>query len=107
MKRRLWAGFSIVAAVATLLVLAREAPRRSDALAAPVSPGQRISIVLPGFLPDTTGTRWKRLSRDVGLQLSDDGRYGMRARLFVRVDGRWMPVGIDGPSEIVQFVPAR
>jgi len=107
MERRLWVEFSIVAAMAALLLAARVVPQRSEALAAPVSPRRPITFVLPGLWPDTTGTRWKHLSRDVGLQLTDDGRYGMRARLFVRVDGRWQPVGIDNPSDIAQFVSAR
>ena len=107
MERRLWVEFSIVAAMATLLLAARVVPQRSEALAAPVSPRQPIRIVLPGFGPDTSGPNWKPLSRDVGLELRDDAFYGRRARLFVRVDGRWESVGIDSPSDIAQFVPAR
>lgn len=114
MTPRLWVEFAIVGALATLLLVAGGFPRRPEVSAAPADPNQRrlieamdnLQSVFP-FMPDTSGRNWKRLSPDVALKLNDDGHYGLRARLFVRVDGRWVSVGIDSPSDIAQFVPAR
>lgn len=105
MTRRLWVEFAMVAALATLLLVAGGFPGRPEAQPAPAGPSQRL--FLPRFGPNTTGPNWKPLSKDVGLELRDDAYYGRRARLFVRVDGVWESVGIDSPSDIALIVPAR
>jgi hypothetical protein len=63
--------------------------------------------VLSGTLPDTASSAWKRLSADVGLMLRYDERLGTRGRLFVRIDGMWEMVGIDGPEDLHNLVMIR
>ena len=60
-----------------------------------------------GPQPDTTSPNWKFLSGDVGVLVRDDERFGLRGRLYVRVEGVWRPVATDGPADVVGTIPAR
>jgi hypothetical protein len=59
------------------------------------------------FQPDTSSPRWKALTDDVGVWLRDDDRLGLRARLFVRVDGTWHPVATDGAGDVLATIPLK
>jgi len=59
------------------------------------------------FQPDTSSPRWKALTDDAGLWLRDDERLGLRARLFVRVDGTWHAVATDGAADVLAVIPAK
>ena len=63
--------------------------------------------VVWGLAPDTASPDWKPLSRDMGLMLRYDERLGLRGRLYVRTDGVWSPVAIDGPEDLHDFVTVR
>ena len=60
-----------------------------------------------GQQPDTTSPNWKFLSNDVGVMLRHDDRPGLRGRLYVRVEGAWQPVAIDGLADLSRAVPVR
>jgi hypothetical protein len=57
--------------------------------------------------PDTNSPKWRFLSDDVGILLRDDGRLGLRAHLYVRIDNEWRPVVTDGPGDSGGALPAR
>jgi hypothetical protein len=57
--------------------------------------------------PDTSSPNWKLLSEDVGVMIRKDDRLGLRARLYVRIDGAWTPVATDGPGDSLGFIPVR
>jgi hypothetical protein len=57
--------------------------------------------------PDTTGSNWRLLSRDVAVDLRYDQRIGLRGRLFVRIEGGWYPVSMESPQDLAGLVPAR
>jgi len=59
------------------------------------------------FQPDTSSPRWKSLSEDVGVWLREDERFGLRGRLYVRVDGVWRPVATDGAGDVLGTIPAK
>ena len=69
------------------------------------NPAQRIRVTADQ--PDTTSPNWKFLSDDLGVMIRDDERLGLRARLFVRRDGSWLPVATDGPGDTVGTIPLR
>ena len=60
-----------------------------------------------GSQPDTSSPNWKFLSEDVGIMIRNDDRLGLRARLFVRRNGVWLPVAIDGPADSRGPIPLR
>lgn len=60
-----------------------------------------------GPQPNTSSPDWKELSADVGVMIRDDERLGLRARLYVRVDGVWFPVATDGPADVLRTVPVN
>lgn len=62
---------------------------------------------LPGPQPDTSSPRWKALSDDVGVMIRNDERLGLRGRLYVRVNGAWLPVATDGLADVLRTVPVR
>jgi hypothetical protein len=60
-----------------------------------------------GPQPDTSSPNWKALSSDVGVMIRADDRLGLRGRLYVRVDGAWLPVATDGLADVLPAVPLR
>ncbi|MGH7730334.1 MAG: hypothetical protein ACRENJ_03700 [Candidatus Eiseniibacteriota bacterium] len=116
MSRRLVIALSLVGVVAVLM-WAYGAVGPMESLAAPDKLPDRVMAELdsigalilgdPGTWPNTSSKDWKPLSKDVGLMVRRDDRFGLRGRLFVRVEGRWVPVAIDGPGEIAGIVLAR
>jgi hypothetical protein len=121
MNRRLLTGFSLVGVVVALLWgrgLFRQAASHAESVTIRDKTGIDITvdgdekevntILLYLGYPDTTSKHWKRLSKDVGLEIREDAHYTcLRARLFVRDEGRWVAVGIDGPEDIQSLVLAR
>jgi hypothetical protein len=97
MKRRVLMAFTTAGVCATLAltggVLLRDGVRAGDSVAA--------------SQPDTSSPNWKELSGDVGVMIRDDGRLGLRGRLYVRVDGVWYPVATDGPADVHTTVPVK
>lgn len=65
-------------------------------------------IRMGGVAPEsiTESPAWRDLAPDVGMLLEQDPRFGLRARLYVRLEGVWVPVGAEGPGELDEFVPA-
>jgi hypothetical protein len=57
--------------------------------------------------PDTSSPNWKYLSDDVGILIRRDERLGLRARLYVLVDGSWSSVATDDVSNLTATIPAR
>lgn len=55
--------------------------------------------------PDTSSPNWKRLSYDVGVMIRDDERLGLRGRLYISVDGVWLPVATDGLADVLPLTP--
>lgn len=60
-----------------------------------------------GAQPDTTSPNWKSLSDDVGVLLRHDDRLGLRGRLFVRSEGVWWPVALDGAADLTGAIPLK
>ena len=50
--------------------------------------------------PDATSANWRYLGTDAGVMLRHDDRLGLRGRLYVRVDGGWQAVALDGLGEL-------
>lgn len=108
---------SVAVAAATIAVSGGGPVRNADSLAASRNDPTR-PVYVPGnrpharedvkrlIQPNTKSPDWKQLSKDVGLELTRDERFGLRGRLFVRIDGAWYPVLIDGPSDVAGIVPA-
>jgi hypothetical protein len=69
--------------------------------------GARAGDSVAASQPDTSSPNWKELSGDVGVMIRDDGRLGLRGRLYVRVDGVWYPVATDGPADVHTTVPVK
>ena len=71
--------------------------------------GERLAHLrsVAGAQPDTSSPHWNELSDDVGVMIRDDERLGLRGRLYVRVEGVWLPVGTDGPGDVRGTVPAN
>jgi hypothetical protein len=67
--------------------------------------GQAIRVV--DGEPDTASPNWKQLSQDVGILIRKDEGLGLRGRLFVRVNGAWLPVAADGLADVLGHVPVR
>jgi len=57
--------------------------------------------------PDTSSPNWKKLSDDVGVMIRDDERLGLRGRLYVSVEGVWLPVATDGLADVLPLVPVN
>lgn len=62
---------------------------------------------LTGVELDPSSPNWRLLSEDVGVMLRRDDRMGLRGRLFVRINGAWLPVATDGLADIAGTVPAK
>jgi hypothetical protein len=60
-----------------------------------------------GQAPDTSSPRWKAISEDVGILTRDDDRLGLRGRMYVKVNGAWRSVAMDGPADAVTVIPTR
>jgi hypothetical protein len=75
------------------------------------SPGAVTSVSekaqVPVLGPDMSSPNWKLLTEDVGVMIRKDDRLGLRARLYVRVDGTWTPVATDGAADSLGTIPAR
>ena len=97
MKRRLWIALMMVGICATVAVTGRAA----------LNGGVRASESVAAAQPDTSSPNWKELSGDLGVMIRDDERLGFRGRLYVRVDGLWYPVAIDGPADVHPAVPVK
>ncbi len=50
--------------------------------------------------PDVESSDWKVISQDFGLRLREDSEGVLRGRLYVRRDGTWSPVAVDGLVEV-------
>jgi hypothetical protein len=57
--------------------------------------------------PDTSSANWRYLGSDAGVLLRHDDRLGYRGRLYVKVDGAWQPVALDGLGELNQKIPIK
>ncbi|HKQ59488.1 MAG TPA: hypothetical protein VJY35_16610 [Candidatus Eisenbacteria bacterium] len=116
MRRGWWIGVGVAAVVAATIAVP-ELVHRSEA-----QPGSRRIFRDPaeamrimdslgaGMLfgqPDTRSPNWKQLSKDAGLMVTQKGRAGLRGQLYVKVDGRWRAVALDGPEGFGGFVLAR
>jgi len=110
MKNRLVIGL-MTAGVGAAIALATGVLLKDDARAGEsvIATGERIGSLrkVAGPQPDTSSPHWKALSDDVGVMIRDDERLGLRGRLYVRVEGVWLPVGTDGPGDILHTVPVR
>lgn len=91
---------SALAATAFSLV----AHGNSNAARAAVESGTSRAALAPE--PDTSSPGWKRISDEAGIMLRQDPRLGLRGRLYVRIDGKWQPVALDGPGDIAGVLPA-
>lgn len=49
---------------------------------------------------------WRSISSDLGVLLREDERFGYRGTLYVRVNGEWEPVAIDGIDSF-GYVPLK
>ena len=100
MKRRLVLGLVAVGLVVAGFALAHA----QNAL------GGKKVVVNGAYLgpqPDTSAPEWKPLSDDLGVWITDSERFGLQARLFVRVEGQWVPVAVDGTRELHGVMPVQ
>jgi hypothetical protein len=108
MKRGLLTALLTVGVGATAAlttgVLLKGGARAAEGISAK---GDRQPRRVAGPQPNTSSPDWKELSADVGVMIRDDDRLGLRARLYVRVDGVWYPVATDGPADVRPTVPVR
>ena len=95
MKRRLILGLAAIGLVLAGFALAhaQNAFKRPEAADFPQ--------------PDTSAPQWKPVSDDLGVWLSTSEHFGLQARLYVRVDGVWVPVAVDGTRELHGVMPVR
>ena len=107
MKRKILIVLLSVAVGASLAVVAQTLLTPSDPLAAQAEV-ERYSRLLQmaGSQPDTESPNWRYLSDDVGMVLRDDGRSGIRARLYIRMGDVWLPVATDGVVDVGEVIPA-
>jgi len=57
--------------------------------------------------PVNESPNWRQLSKDLGVLLREDPHLGTRGTLFVRIDGVWKPVAIDGTDDLAGMIPAQ
>ncbi|MFQ5768596.1 MAG: hypothetical protein ACE5ID_11525, partial [Acidobacteriota bacterium] len=50
--------------------------------------------------PDTRSDNWKSLSDDLGIQVFKDGQGVTRGTLFLKTDDLWIPVALEGLTEL-------
>jgi len=95
-------GAAIVAWVGVLLAA-------GEPLVVPRTDPRRYVLVAPWPepQPDTSSPNWKYLSDDVGMLIRRDERLGLRARLYVLVDGAWSSVAPDDVSDLAGTIPAK
>src|SRR5262245_16998788 len=99
--------FVAAAVFATSVLLAVIAVRADGTASGPTGKsGQVRSIQNAVPQPDTSSPNWKPISDDLGIWIGTSDRLGVRGRLFVRHDGMWMPVAIDGAADIQGLFPA-
>jgi len=55
----------------------------------------------------TASPHWRGISDDVGMLLREDDHFGLRARLYVKVNGQWRPVATDGAAELLHTIPLK
>jgi hypothetical protein len=51
--------------------------------------------------PDTASSRWKPISHELGIWLLEDYRGQTRGRLYVRQNGEWSPLQLEGAGDIL------
>jgi len=111
MKRRLlipWLLIVGLAATVVALAQATSSPAPVPSSPVQVDPQRREALrLLAGPQPDTTSPNWRFLSNDVGIQLRENGRFGLRARLYVKFEDAWWPVATDGPADFGGVLPAE
>ncbi|HEX4823563.1 MAG TPA: hypothetical protein VFV19_04595 [Candidatus Polarisedimenticolaceae bacterium] len=57
--------------------------------------------------PDTSSPQWKAVSSELGVWITESETFGLQARLYVLVDGKWVPVAVDGTREMHGVMPVR
>jgi hypothetical protein len=57
--------------------------------------------------PDLSSTKWKEISKDLGVWVDKSETFGLRGRLYANIDGVWYPVAVDGLADLGGVLPAR
>ena len=94
-------GLATVLLVYTFAV-DRGATEREVALSASIAASMNSEVP-----PVTESPNWRQLSKDLGVLLRQDSKLGTRGTLFVRIDGVWKPVAIDGSDDLAGMIPAQ
>jgi len=57
--------------------------------------------------PDTSSTKWKEITEDLGVWVDKSETFGLRGRLYANIDGVWYPVAVDGLADLGGVTPIR
>ncbi len=89
-------GVTVIALFATALAY-QSSPPDAD-----MSRKQILEQMRSGMRPqpDTSSENWKALANDAGLMLFTDEYGTQRGTLYVRLEGNWRPVALEGTSEL-------
>ena len=108
MKRKLVIVLIAVVSSSVLAIAAFAVVAHGKSHAAQVAASTNGEVqAASGLQPDTSSPNWKRLSEDVGVMVRRDNKLGLRGRLYVRVNGSWLPVAADGPGDTFGSIPVR
>ena len=108
MRRKLVIALVAIGCATAVAMMAFAVVGRGEAVPSPTIVPHTIEgppVAMAG--PDTSSPNWKPLSEDVAVMIRKDDRLGLRARLYVRVNGAWAPVAADGAADSLGTIPIR